>query len=515
MTTDSAALAKDSISTRSTTTRFVLGIVLSAASGVMLLLSFPPYGLWPLAWVALVPALFAQYRLLPLRRSSLATTMYALFWLGPYLYQLFGTEFGPFFSYLGVLIAILNIFISTERGFHEATRFRWFVLGGVAGWVGFEMVRATFIPLVATSAFIGYTQSTQAWLLQPVAVFSVYGLNAVILLVNYALAQGLLAWYDGKFQPEGARVDKRLSVRWLAITGIVLVAWIGLSVVMLNATPRDTPVVRVAALRSGLPLPAFLDEVNTDRVRFDTFARQAREAAAQGAQVLFTSEMMFNFDPQQQYTDEFRAIARETDAYIFIAYTVAKEGLPYRNETVLLSPSGGFSAAYAKIHNAPGESLSPGAGVYPVFDTRFGKMAALICHDGNYTDVSRTLAANGAQLIGAGYREFGGFGMQLWTNTTFRAVENRTALVVTGAAYVAAIIDPNGRQVALDATYDAGPLVLIGDVPMGSGPTLYTSVGDLLGWVALAGFVFFMGLQIVVERRMKQAAKAGKPAPVR
>ena len=62
--------------------------------------------------------------------------------------------------------------------------------------------------------------------------------------------------------------------------------------------------------------------------------------SAQGAQVLFTSEMMFNFDPQLEFTDEFRAIAAETDTYIFIAYSVLKEGEPGRNQAVLLSPDG-------------------------------------------------------------------------------------------------------------------------------------------------------------------------------
>ena len=79
---------------------------------------------------------------------------------------------------------------------------------GVVGWVGFEMIRATFIPLVATSAFIGYTQATQAWVIQPVSIFSVYGMNIVIMLVNYALAQGLIAWFDRKQSlPPGNRPD--------------------------------------------------------------------------------------------------------------------------------------------------------------------------------------------------------------------------------------------------------------------------------------------------------------------
>jgi len=44
--------------------------------------------------------------------------------------------------------------------------------------------------------------------------------------------------------------------------------------------------------------------------------------------------MMFNFDPQVNFTEEFRAIAKETGAYIFIGYSVIKEGEPRRNRPV-------------------------------------------------------------------------------------------------------------------------------------------------------------------------------------
>jgi predicted amidohydrolase len=103
---------------------------------------------------------------------------------------------------------------------------------------------------------------------------------------------------------------------------------------------------------------------------------------------------------------------------------------------VLLSPSGEFSAPYAKNHPVPPyEPLPQGAGVYPVFDTSFGKMAAMICQDTNFTDVSRKLAINGAQLIADGLNEYRGDAEQKVTYVTFRAVENHTALVATGSAH--------------------------------------------------------------------------------
>ena len=232
------------------------------------------------------------------------------------------------------------------------------------------------------------------------------------------------------------------------------------------------PKVRVAALRPNYPLPAFQDETNTAQVRFDTLPSQAPEAAAQGAQILYTPEMMFNFDPQVEFTDQFRAVAKETGAYIFITYTVVQEGEPWRNEAVLLTPQGEFLDVYGKNH-AFGEPPSAMRGVFPVYDTPLGKLATLICHDANYTDVARKLAANGAQIIAAPIREFGGFGEQFWTNALFRAVENRTAVVVTGVAHVAAIINPDGSLVALDTDSDGSRVTLVGDVALGSGPTLH------------------------------------------
>jgi apolipoprotein N-acyltransferase len=135
-------------------------------------------------------------------------------------------------------------------------------------------------------------------------------------------------------------------------------------------------------------------------------------------------------------------------------------------------------------------------------------MAALICADGNYTGVARKLVQNGAQLIAAPYKEFPGFGEQLWQGEVFRAVENRTSLVVTGATSVAAIIDPYGRLVALEYDKAGSELVLTGDVSLGSGKgTLYTSLGDILGWVSMLGLAAFIAIQSVEGRQAKKTAR--------
>src|SRR5512147_3303178 len=106
MTAISGTQIQTKIAGQSTTMRLALGVFLSVLSGVMLLLAFPPYGLWPLAWFGVVPVLLAQYRFLPAKWTSLAQAIFAAVWLGPFLARLFGSGYGPFFQYLGIWIAI-------------------------------------------------------------------------------------------------------------------------------------------------------------------------------------------------------------------------------------------------------------------------------------------------------------------------------------------------------------------------------------------------------------------------
>src|SRR5512147_1514972 len=114
MTTITHVQSQARVVGQATILRFALGIALSALSGLMLLLAFPPYGLWPLAWFGVVPVLLAEYRFLPAKWSSLAQVVFAAVWLGPFLARLFGSGYGPVFQYMGIWIAFLNFFLAKD-----------------------------------------------------------------------------------------------------------------------------------------------------------------------------------------------------------------------------------------------------------------------------------------------------------------------------------------------------------------------------------------------------------------
>jgi apolipoprotein N-acyltransferase len=497
-----------------TGTRIAIGVALGLLTAGMLVLAFPPYNVWPLAFFCLVPMLVAQYRVLPLRWAALAPIAGTDLWVFYFVTLLFGFRAETLFIQLiPVLVAVLDFFtVKGTRQFHEQTGYRWFVLSGALQWVGFEMIRS-FIPLVRTHGYIGHTLHTQPWLIQPVSVFGVYGLSLLVVFVNYALAQGMLALFDGRWRwDDGPAVAPRLARRWLTGVGVAAVAWIALSLVIFSAAPADAPTVRVAAVQHGFIDPAHIDRDTPHRVRLAGLAEQTRFAAAQGAQLIVWPELGVGFDPQVEFTDELQALAAETNAYIVIGYGYWND-VESRNAAVVLTPEGQFLDIYGKTHVPPGEATDPAAGNYPVHDTVLGRLGTIICHDANFTDSSRIVAGKGARLLAIPTFEtyIPGFEKVFYVQTLFRAVENRIPTIKADTAYSSAIVDPYGRILARRSGAPQGEaFALLADVPLGDPNTLYTHLGDWVGWVALAGLVFFMFLPDLLKRRQAKQQAVGE-----
>jgi apolipoprotein N-acyltransferase len=404
-----------------------------------------------------------------------------------------------------VIIVVQVLTVPSLRRFHERTAYRWFVLQGVADWVGIEMIRS-FIPPINTHAFIAQTMYTQPWMLQPISIFSIYGLGVVIMMVNFALAQGALLLLDRRWQfDETSTPDSKSVLRWLAGVGAILVIWIGISMAILASAPASPKTIRVAAVQHNYPVPGHQDTQESQAQRLQVLSDQTRAAAQQGAQLVVWPELGLGFDPQVEYTNEIKSLAAEVNAYLLIGYGVGDDPRGWRNEMVMLTPDGQFLDVYGKNHNtSPGEPPIVTAGVFPVYDTPLGKLSTLICNDVHFTDISRILANNGAQLIAVPTLEIPGIALEQVAQSVMRAVENRVAVVKSDVAYAAAIVDPYGRILALrDGSPDGEAFALVSDVSLGSSDTLYSGVGDWVGWLCLAGFVFFMVYQAVTMRRSK------------
>lgn len=492
--------------------RTVIGLALAVSSAALLTLAFPPYNLGLLIWVGFIPMLAAQYRVLPKTISSLASAVAIGGWLGVLLVPMFGGK-SFFMVTLPLLVGALVLAVDkNKRAFHEHTGYRWFALEGVLGWVGLEMLRS-FVPAFGTWVFVGYPLWSQPWLLQPLSVFGIYGLDLLIMLANYVLALAVFALFDRvtKPNPLGSPFPARKGgwgVRlsaWLAVLGVLLAGWIGLSLALYANAPSAGSTVRVAAIQPNLPRAAHRDTQTPPGQRLATLAAQTRAAAAQGAQIVVWPEMVLGFDPQVVYTQELKALATETRTYLVIGYVLDNEK-GFRNEATVLSPAGQFLGVYGKSHPfiAAGEPGGISAGTYPVYDTPLGRLATMICFDASFTDVAHTLGGQGVQLI-ANPSLLGPPIAELpHTQIIFRAIENRTAIVMADVAYNSAIVDPYGRILELTITPQGALATLVANLPLGSSNTLYSKLGDWLGWLSLAGLVFFTVFMPVTMRRAQE-----------
>ncbi len=474
--------------------RAILGLGLAVLSAALLTLAFPPYDLWPLILVGLVPVIVAQHRVMPKKLAGLA---YGL-GIGGFFAGYFGAMFagGPWFMQgLPVIIAIIaGLTSARDRAFHARTGYRWFVLHGPTVWVGIELIRGV-IPVLGTWGFAAYALYDQPWLIQPVSLAGVYGLSFLILLVNYALGLSALALFDRRWclDEDEWPVSAVMPRRWLYAVGIVLVVWVGVSVALTQCGRDNAPHVRVAAIQ-----PAF--KIQTDEGLQKLYAL-SRQATDQGARLVIWHEGALPFDPQVEHADELRRLAAETRAHLVIGYGVGTEA-GYRNEALILTPDGEFLGPFGKDHPVAwsGET-SVTRGPYAAYQTDLGMLGMMICYDLDFTDTARRIAAQNAQLIAVPSFDWPAIAAKHYTHLVFRAVENGVAMVKADVGFDSAIIDPQGRILKRVVTPKPEQAVLVVDVPLGTGNAPTVRWGDWAGWLALTGMVGFMALELVTTLR--------------
>ena len=99
-------------------------------------------------------------------------------------------------------------------------------------------------------------------------------------------------------------------------------------------------------------------------------------------------------------TAYFGQLARQHHLYIVVGL-VERAGHLIYNTAALVGPDGNLAGKYRKVC-LPRQEIEAGvapASDYPVFSTRFGKVAMMICYDGFFPEVARQLASRGAEVI--------------------------------------------------------------------------------------------------------------------
>ncbi|MBI4562143.1 MAG: apolipoprotein N-acyltransferase [Candidatus Rokubacteria bacterium] len=321
---------------------------LSVLAGLGLFLSFPPAGLSPLAFVALVPLLLALNRAprhAAFRLGTLAGMVFYPFNLSWATHAL--AVYGGFSLGLSlVLLLLLSFYLALYLGIFAAS---WVWLRPASGvgqvllagslWVTLEFAR-TYLLTGFPWAFLAYTQYQNLPLIQMASVTGMYGVSFLLAIVNAAIAFAV--------RPGGARPTLIPAVA----TSLVLLMSLAYGARALSL-PEPRAGLRVAVLQGNIDQTAKWDEAFREAI-LATYERLTREAAQRGADLIVWPETAIPFLLRWEPKGGARIaqLAAETKRFLLVG-SPQLEGDRYYNSAFLISRNSleGLLATSARARN--------------------------------------------------------------------------------------------------------------------------------------------------------------------
>jgi apolipoprotein N-acyltransferase len=479
-------------------------LAVAAAAGLALHLAYPRPGWDLLAWVAVAPVLGLAVTARGPGRAfvegwvgGLAFFLPLLRWL-THTMTTFSTLSGP----LAVLVLLaLAAYLALYWG-AVAAALAWLrtPLGPAvlwlapALWVAAELARGHVLGGFPWG-LLGYAPSQRLALIQIAAWTGVYGVSALLVLVNGALAWALLA---------------RTRAAWALAAAIGLGA-VGGALAVGVARTGAAPAERVpVALVQGSIDQAIKWDPGFQRQTLEIYAALTRTAAAGSRLVVWPEAAVPAYllhEPQvlrrvmdvsaevgtPLLTGALDAVRQgRTTRYLNTAFLVTGRAVTERYDKMHLVPFGEYvplkrllffvEAIAAEIGDfTPGERPV----VFALGGAPFG---TVICYEAVFPELFRQFVGRGARFMvnitnDAWFGDSGG-PLQHLAMVPLRAVENGVAVARAANTGVSALVQPSGRIDPALGLFQRG--VLRVDVPLRAGETFYTRFGDVFAYLMTA-----------------------------
>lgn len=488
-------------------------------AGALPMLAFPAPSLWWFAYVALVPWL------LLVRSAPTAKRAAYDGWLG---------GFGFMVAVHHWLLPSLNVFLFVLAALLGALWVPWGVLvrhflagvpsrGRIAaalvvlpsGWLMVELVRS-WQGLGGPWGLLGATQ----WQVQPALRLASVGgtwlLSFLVVGVNTAVAVLV-----------GVRQSRVPAVAGLVATAAATgAAWVW------SPRPDVEADVRIAVVQPGV-----IDGKAGITRRFDREAALTRGLAGHHVDLVVWGESSVGYDltKRPDLTKRLAALSRQVGADILVNVDARRADRPgiYKS-SVLVGADGLTGDRYDKMRLVPfGEYIparsllgwATSVGKAAGEDRRHGteqvvmnvghglRIGPLICFETAFPDMSRHLAADGAQVL-VGQSSTSSF-QSSWAPAqhaslgALRAAETGRTMVHATLTGVSAVYGPDGTAIGPRLGTDANTAAVY-DVPVAHGVTPYVRYGD---WVVHAAVLILAALGAAEAVRVLRARRATAAVP--
>jgi len=498
---------------------------LAIAGGLALAAAMPSLDWTVLGWVGLVPLLWGVRGRSPARAFGLGWLAGMAFWIATtyWIVHTIGHYTAVPLPVAAVLLVLMSAVLACYHGAFAAglawmarRRIGW-AWAAPPLWVTLEWMRGWFFIGFPWTP-LGYTQHRCTDLVQMVEVTGVYGVSALVVLVNVVVAGTLVA--------RGPALRRQWGSLLVATALVVVLPILGRSrraaIAELPPVGRVTVGVAQGNVDQSVKWnPSFQAET------LARYERLTRAAAAAGAELVAwpeTAAPFFFQDPGPE-RDRVIALARETRASLLIgspaAYRRADGTVAQANRVYLVGPDGLERDYYDKMQLVPfGEyvpfqrvfffvdrmveavgGIEPGRRATIFRDEAGGRFGALVCYEGIFPELSVGLVRAGADYL-VNVTNDAWYGptsapVQHLVQATFRAIENRVPMVRAANTGISAIVAPDGSvtwQSALDVE-----AWHVAEITWPGVRTFYTRFGDVFVWLCVAATL--AALAIGLRRR--------------
>lgn len=426
-------------------------LLAAAFSVILLVLSFPDFGLWPIAWVALVPLLIVVSRRPSSARAFILGWIVGtgFFYLSCHWLTYSMIRYGHLPAWVAYPLLLPGALVV---GLFPAA-FALVLAQAVRHWSYKALFAAPFVWIALEWArlgvtgqlwnALGYSQAFHPSMIQTARWGGVYAVSFLILAVNAAVAFAILN-----------RRTRPIAISAGVIGSVLLMIYV--STITASDSNANSPSLYVVAIQPNVPMESVslseADELTS--MHFAESARALDQLPLDHPRLVVWPESPMTFthgaDPNlQKLVAEFTT--QHHTSLLFNSQEAAPNGGLY-NSAILINDEGRKIAQYDKIRLMPfGEYVPlpqwlPGAslirGIVGDFTPgdqytlmRVGSMNAgvFICIEAAYPSVARNFANEGAQVLinisNDGYLGPTAVMRQHLSNAIFRAVENSLPLL--------------------------------------------------------------------------------------
>ncbi len=522
-------------------------IALSALTGAVLVLAFPPIGLGFVAYFAFVPLMFALYPAghagqTRVRALTLGFTAGFVFFIGTVYWVIHSMYYYggvpvlvsipvmlALAAYLAIYFALFGLFFPMLSSATTVLR----VAAIAALWVSLEYMRGhlfTGFPWV----LLGYSQMPYLPVIQIADITGASGLSFIVMAINATIFFRVKGFKDKEGKKPGNHIGEVVVISALFVAtliyGFVRIAQV------------DSEASRWGGFKAGIVQGSIDQSVKWDRsLRSETigiYKGLSLEASKKGASFMLWPEsaVPFFLGNNKAETAAVTEAAVQSKAYILtgalsVAYNPDADngdrgGYRYFNSAYLIDANGDITGRYDKFHLVPyGEyvplkrffpfikkltvgvgDFAEGRGPYPMGFIG-GDIGVLICYEAIFPTIARETVKNGASFL-VNITNDAWFGTtsapyQHFEMSRLRAVENRVYLLRAANTGISAFIAPSGRVIARTGLFERTFITEKVVIKNGALTTFYTRFGDVFAYGCLAFTVLFLSSGSIKKRRRK------------